>query len=180
MRNGFVGLLLAGLVLAGCGDRLRVRQTRLSVDEFVNATVALRRAAVETSNPAAFQVRKREVQAKLHFSDADLRDFARAHMDDAPLISAAWDSVEARLERPAAPPAGSPAPTGHPGPKGANGSSDYRLPDGTYVQVQPGALPGGGTAIVENKPMTPPSDDTLPAPPPPRNPPKVPEHKPFY
>lgn len=187
MRNGFVGLLLAGLVLAGCGERLGVTQTRLSVDEFVNATVALRRAAVETANPAAFQVRKREIEAKLHFSDADLRDFTRAHEDDAPLISAAWDSVEARLDRPATAPPGSrdapvhPGPPGRPGLKGVRGSSDYRLPDGTFVQVEPGALPGGGDAIVETRPLTPPSDDTLPPAPPPRVPPKVPpEHKSFY
>ncbi len=175
MRAGLPCLLIAVLLAgAGCGDRLNLKPTRLSFDQFVNATVELRRAAVETDNPAAFQVRKREIQRRLNFTDDDLREFSRAHASDITVLSAAWDSVEARLDRPPtatkAAPAGA-TPTAMP----ATG----RKP-GANVEVVPGALPGGLPAVVQHDSLTPPPDDTVRAAPSPGYRPPAKKPRSFY
>ncbi len=171
MRAGFPILLLTALaVVAGCGDRLRLKSTRLSFDQFVNATVELRRAAAESDNPAEFQVRKRQIQDRLHFSDADLREFARAHVKDTNVMSAAWDSIELRLDRPPTPSKAAPPSAATPG----------RQPSGPREEITPGALPGGGAAVVRYDSMTPPADDTVHSPPLPNPRAAVKKPKPFY
>jgi len=169
MRAGFLSLLLVGVAVAGCGNTLKLQPTRLSFDEFVNATVELRRAAAETNSPAEFQLRKRDVERRLRFSDDDLREFARVHAGDARVLSAAWDSIEARLDRPAT--ATKAAPNAPAGQKPR-----------AREDIVPGALPGRLPAVIQHDSLTPPPDDTLPPPPPSRNPPKavVNERKPFY
>ncbi len=71
----------------------------ITFDQFVNTTVALRQAANQTTSPEAFAERKRAIEARQHVTDADLDGFVRAHASDVKLLSAAWDSVEARLGR---------------------------------------------------------------------------------
>jgi len=71
----------------------------LTFEQFVNATVQLRLAAGQATTPAAYATRKREIEKRLGVTDADLREYVSAHARDVKLISAAWDSVEARLSR---------------------------------------------------------------------------------
>jgi hypothetical protein len=86
--------LAACALLAGCrGD------SGISFDQFVNATVELRKLSARATTPASYAAGKREVEARLHVTDADLDRWARDHSDDVTLMSAAWDSVEARLGR---------------------------------------------------------------------------------
>ena len=167
-----VSLLLIGVAAAGCGSRLKLKPTRLSFDQFVNATVQLRRAAAETNNPAEYQLRKREIERKLHFSDDDLREFTRVHVSDVRVLSAAWDSVEARLDRTGN--ASKAAPS-----TGPDAAGHRPRPGQT---IAPGVLPGGLPAVIQADSLRPPTDDTLPPPPPMRNPPRAAlnEHKPFY
>ncbi len=150
LRAGVATLLLTGLAATGC-QRLQMKSTRLTFDQFVNATVALRRAAAEVNDTTAFQLRKREIEKKLNFSDADLREFSRVHATDVVLISAAWDSVEARLDRPDSAAKGA--------PPGA------AAPQNGRTTVVPGALPGGLPAVVRNDSLTPPPGDTIKGPP---------------
>ncbi len=89
-----VGALLPLLLAAACRQR-----GGISFEQFVNTTVELRQAASQTTSPAAFEARKRAIEARHHVTDADLQRFTRAHAADVKLLSAAWDSVEARLDR---------------------------------------------------------------------------------
>ncbi len=170
MRAGIGTLLLVGLAAAGCSKGLKLQPTRLSFDQFVNATVELRRAAAEASSPADFQLRKREIERQRHFSDDDLREFARVYASDVRVLSAAWDSVQERLDRPAVPAKAA--------PPGSAGGQKPRAAE----EVVPGALPGGLPAVNQRDSMRPPPDDTLAPSPRLRNPPKAAanEHKPFY
>ena len=95
MRSRLVLTSLAACaLLAGCG-----RGSGISFDQFVNATVELRRLSTRATTPASYAAGKREVEARLHVTDADLERWTRDHGDDVTLTSAAWDSVEARLGR---------------------------------------------------------------------------------
>ncbi len=89
-----VGAVLPLLLAAGCRGR-----GGIGFDQFVNTTVELRQAANQTSSPAAFEARKRAIQARHHVTDADLERFTREHAGDPKLLATAWDSVQARLER---------------------------------------------------------------------------------
>ena len=66
---------------------------------FFSEPVQLRLAAAQATTPAAYETRKREVEKRLGVSDADLREYVSAHGSDVKLLSAAWDSVEARVGR---------------------------------------------------------------------------------
>ena len=86
--------LLLGAMLLGCGTG-----RGLSFEQFVNATVELRRAADDTNTPAEFAARKQAIERRMQVSDVELQQFVAQHRTDTKLMSAAWDSVEARLGR---------------------------------------------------------------------------------
>ena len=100
MRLSLVALL--ALACAAACDRSPGRlpwEHGLTFEQFVDATVQLRLAAARTATPAAYETRKREVEKRLGVSDADLRQYVNGHARDVKLLSAAWDSVEARVAR---------------------------------------------------------------------------------
>ena len=86
--------LLALPFASACANR-----DGLSFEKFVSATVELRRAADDTKTPAEYAARKLAIEQRLQVSDAELRRFVESHRTDMKLMSAAWDSVEARLGR---------------------------------------------------------------------------------
>ncbi len=89
-----VGAVLLLPLAAACRDR-----ESITFEQFVNTTVELRQAANQTTSPQAFDERKRAIEARHRVTDADLDRYVRGHADDVKLLSAAWDSVEARLGR---------------------------------------------------------------------------------
>jgi hypothetical protein len=123
--HAFAAALLVACALGACGrslGRLPWQRGGLSFEQFVSTTVELRQAAASATTPAAFQARKREIEARLKVTDADLERFTREHANEVKLLSAAWDSVEARL--------------GRGGPRGAAGP--------TPLPPQVGPYPAGG------------------------------------
>ena len=88
-----LGAVCSLLAIAGC------RPQGVTFEQFVNTTVELRQAARQATTPAAFAARKRAIEARHHVTDADLNRFVHQHATDVKLLSAAWDSVEARLGR---------------------------------------------------------------------------------
>ncbi len=113
-------------------------QRGLSFEQFVQATVELRRAVADAPSPAAFQTRKQAIEKRLKVTDADLQRYVRDHARDVKLMSAAWDSVEARLGRAGTADAAT-RPTPQPPPAGASGPP-------------PGAIPPPGTRIPPGHP----------------------------
>lgn len=95
---------LAGAFVA-CHPANRETVDGVSPSRYTDAVVALRRLATDARSPAEFQTKKAETLSRLHVTDAQLQAFARAHAADAALMSAVWDTVEARLERTTTPPA---------------------------------------------------------------------------
>ncbi|HEX9106816.1 MAG TPA: hypothetical protein VF832_06305 [Longimicrobiales bacterium] len=85
---------LLAVLLLGCRE-----SQGLSFDRFVNVNVELRRAANETRTPADFAARKRAIESRMQVSDVELQQFVESHRSDMKVMSAAWDSVEARLGR---------------------------------------------------------------------------------
>ncbi len=88
------GLLFLLLLLPGCASR-----EGLSFERFVNAMVELRRASRETKSPSEFAAKKQAIETRLGVTDGQLQRYMRDHRRDVKLLSAAWDSVEARLSR---------------------------------------------------------------------------------
>ncbi len=93
-RRHTLAMLLTPFLVSACE-----KDRTISFEQFVNTTVELRKAATQTNTPAAFDARKRAIEAKQRVTDADLNGFLRKHARDVKLLSAAWDSVEARLGR---------------------------------------------------------------------------------
>ena len=125
--------LAACALLAGCG-----RGSGISFDQFVNATVELRKLSTRATAPASYAAGKREVEARLHVSDADLERWARDHGDDVTLMSAAWDSVEARLGRATEAAAAAASRHGVPSVPGAP-------PPGAAITIPPSSSPAAPT-----------------------------------
>lgn len=100
MRLSVVAVLTLACAAACDRSLARLRgEHGLTFEQFVHATVQLRLAAAQATTPAAYETRKREVEKRLGVSDADLREYVSAHGSDVKLLSAAWDSVEARVGR---------------------------------------------------------------------------------
>lgn len=86
---------IAVVLVGGCSRE----SSSIGFDKFVNANVQLRRLSEQSTSTSEFDARKRATLARLGVSDADLTDFVKAHSGDVKYMSAAWDSVEARLGR---------------------------------------------------------------------------------
>jgi hypothetical protein len=69
---------------------------------FVNTVVALRRAVAQSPSAAEFARQKAELLSQTGVTDKDLQRFIEVHGADAIYMSAVWDTVAARLERPQA------------------------------------------------------------------------------
>ncbi|MBX6365406.1 MAG: hypothetical protein IRZ00_16170 [Gemmatimonadetes bacterium] len=103
-RSRLIVALAAALALPACragGPRGEV--AGVSPSRYADALVALRRIAATAKSPAEFQAQKAQALARLGVTEAQLQAFARAHATDVALMSAVWDTVEARLNRPAQP-----------------------------------------------------------------------------
>lgn len=103
--------LAAALVLTACragGPREEV--AGVSPSRYADAMVALRRLTATARSPAEFQAQKAQALARLRVTEPQLQAFARAHATDIALMSAVWDTVEARLGRraPQGPPSAQP------------------------------------------------------------------------
>lgn len=111
IRSRLTRALAAALTLAACRPAGRSETVAgVSPSRYADAMVELRRLAADTHSAAEFQARKAETLARLHVTEPQLQEFARAHATDVALMSAVWDTVEARLgrARPPNPPPGRP------------------------------------------------------------------------
>ncbi len=104
MRISYLTVLTFVAALSAC-DRLpfvdndRGAMPRM---KFVDTVVALRRAALQSPSPAEFTRLKTEHLAQTGVSEKDLQRFIEVHGGDAVYMSAVWDSVSQRTERPPA------------------------------------------------------------------------------
>lgn len=144
MRLRVVAAALLAFASSGC-DRsigpLPWQRGGLSFEQFVQTTVELRQAAAAAATPVAYQTRKQAIEKRLKVSDADLERYVQDHAEDIRLMSAVWDSVEARLGRAGKADAAT-RPTPQPPPPGASGPPPGRVPPpGTRVPPVPEKKP---------------------------------------
>lgn len=69
----------------------------ISDEQFIDAVVALRRNAYETSDTAGFATRRDSVLRELGLSEAELEAYVRFRLREPARLAAAWDSANARL-----------------------------------------------------------------------------------
>jgi hypothetical protein len=98
------------LMLVGC-EQLRSDPSGMSRQDFITTMVELRRARKTTKAPAAYEAEKSRVLARHGTSAAALEEFVRVHGEDPTYMSAVWDSIANRLERPALDSASAPGAT---------------------------------------------------------------------
>ncbi len=137
MRLSHIAVALLACVPAACDrtvGRLPWQRGGLSFEQFVDATVKLRQAAAQATTPAAYEAKKKEIETRLKITDADLQRYVSDHARDVKLLSAVWDSVEARLGRAGAADAAT-RPVPQP-PTSRHGGPPFARP--------PGAAPSAG------------------------------------
>ena len=69
----------------------------LRAETYIDVMVELRRAHTPQMSPAEFEAKRAEILAEAGVTDSLLVQWARAHGRDVALMSAVWDSINARL-----------------------------------------------------------------------------------
>lgn len=90
-------LILAALVLAACSSGGSA--TDPEDDRFIDTIVQLRTAAME--NPGGFAAEKQQILTENGVTEEALRAYIQTHVDDLSHLAAVWDTINARLARPA-------------------------------------------------------------------------------
>ena len=93
-----------GLVLfVGCGSgspgRSSDRATAISPETFTEVYVALRAAARDAEDVAAFEAEKEKILERHGVSAEALMEFARTHGGDIPAMAELWSTLRKRLEQ---------------------------------------------------------------------------------
>jgi hypothetical protein len=87
------------LTLAGC-DQLRSDPSSTDREAFIATVVELRRALKTARTQSAYEKEKAQVLTRRGTSAAALEEFVRVHGANPSYMSAVWDSIANRLERP--------------------------------------------------------------------------------
>jgi len=82
--------------LGGCG---RQPPLPLEQEQFVEAMVALRRAALETPDQGQFEARKQAILQQAGITEEQLRAYGRQAPRNPKALVEAYDSINARLQR---------------------------------------------------------------------------------
>lgn len=94
VSRGLAALLL-GAMLAACTREAAGPQ--LEPETYVDVMVALRRAHRQTATPAEFQARRQAILQEAGVTDSLLVQWVRSRGEDVELLTALWDSINARL-----------------------------------------------------------------------------------
>jgi hypothetical protein len=99
LQSGVLLLLFLASV-QGCRRSEPLPQTALSTERFVETVVALRSAAYETGDQAAFEARRQEILATAEVTDSMLLEFVRVRARDLEGMRTIWDTIAARRNVP--------------------------------------------------------------------------------
>jgi hypothetical protein len=91
----YLTLAVCALLLGGCGPGdpgMGLQQAR-----FIEVVVELRRAALASTDTAAFEIRKQQILAEAGVSEAELRAYVESHAGDFNHMAAVWDSINSRV-----------------------------------------------------------------------------------
>jgi hypothetical protein len=96
-----------------CGRADEATAPTISTDRFISVIVALREAAAQTEDAAAFATERDRILRDAGVTDSALVEFARVHSRDVHRMRAIWDTIAVRLtpaEADRAPPDETPEP----------------------------------------------------------------------
>jgi hypothetical protein len=100
MRTLLIALLAIGLNAACNKPAAPAVQTRLTTRQFIELFVQLRNAQGKPQSAQEHEQAKQQILRKAGVTEADLRDFVKAHAHDLTLMAGVWDSIQNRLNRP--------------------------------------------------------------------------------